>query len=540
MVRNQQSRRQTSTHASARGAVGARERHAAPPRRWLRPPLAAAVAFLAAVPLAEGAAVADSQPMFTASKTDTTAAQGGETLALTFAEAVDRTLSQNAAMDLSQARIDEARAAIEQASGSLLPTLDLSFGVMASNNPLNVFGMKLQQEQASFNDFGAGEFFATYGGQQANLPAALETEPDNLNDPGWHHNLQTSLKLSVPVYNGGKIREMRTQAQALLQAAEAGDEAARQQLVLHTIEAYAGINTAEAFVEVAQQAHEAAGSYRDLSQKLYDEGVVTKADLLKAKVNLGERELDLENARNQAENADDGLKVRAGVETERSIDLPETIQVALPQTDLSEARQRALTNNPRIRALRGQIAAARAEVDVARADFKPHFNLMAQQDFNDESVGLENDSYTVGGQLTWRIFDFGARSGKVDRAQAKVNASLAERQQALDKLVSQVGKVWREANMAEKRVEVRRLAIEQSEEAVRLETLRYQQGLATMTELLAAQTELDNARAELIRADFQRTMQRAALWLALGELAPERVATANGNGIRDALARNDS
>ncbi|WP_372590783.1 TolC family protein, partial [Guyparkeria sp.] len=75
-------------------------------------------------------------------------AAGNEQLDLTFDDAVQRTLSQNAAMDLSQARIAEARAAIEQASGNLLPTLDLSFGVMGSNNPLNVFGMKLQQEQA--------------------------------------------------------------------------------------------------------------------------------------------------------------------------------------------------------------------------------------------------------------------------------------------------------------------------------------------------------------------------------------------------------
>ena len=543
MVRNQQTRGQTTLQTTVPNAPRVRQRYSGALSRRYLTPLAAAIAVLAAAPLAGVAATSEAQPTFTASAADTSAGSGdvgGEMLTLSFSDAVERTLSQNAAMDLSQARINEARAAIEQANGNLLPTLDLSFGVMASNNPLNVFGMKLQQEQASFNDFGAGEFFEAAGPNFGNLPTALETEPDNLNDPGWHHNLQTSLKLSVPVYNGGKIREMRTQAQALLQAAQAGDEAARQQLVLHTIEAYAGINTAEAFVEVAQQAHEAAGSFRDLSQKLYDEGVVTKADLLKAKVNLGERELDLENARNQADNAADGLKVLTGIETARAIDLPETIDVSLPETDLREARQRALANNPRIRALRGQIAAARAEVDVARADFKPHFNLMAQQDFNDESVGLENDSYTVGGQLTWRIFDFGARSGKVDRAQAKVNASLAERQQAFDKLVGQVGKVWREASMAEKRVQVRRLAIEQSEEAVRLETLRYQQGLATMTELLAAQTELDNARAELIRAHFQRTMQRAALWLALGELAPERVATENGNGIRDALVRNDS
>ncbi|MFP4251103.1 MAG: TolC family protein, partial [Guyparkeria sp.] len=138
--------------------------------------------------------------------TANTQAESRQALALPFNEAVERTLNQNAAVDISQARIDEARAAIEQANGNLLPTLDLSFGVTGSNNPLNVFGMKLQQEQANFNDFGAGEFFQAAGQDFSNLDNALQTEPDNLNDPGWHHNVQTSLKLSVPVYNGGKIR----------------------------------------------------------------------------------------------------------------------------------------------------------------------------------------------------------------------------------------------------------------------------------------------------------------------------------------------
>ncbi|MDG4867793.1 TolC family protein [Guyparkeria sp. 1SP6A2] len=515
--------------------IQARSRHHAPAAKRGRSRAAAGALIAPLLATLWSAPVgAAGNPDFRPAPNDTT-----EALSLEFDEAVKRTLTQNAAIDVSQARIAEARAAIEQANGNLLPTLDLSFGVMGTNNPLNVFGMKLQQEQASFNDFGAGEFFQAAGQDFSQLNTALETEPDNLNDPGWHHNFQTSLKLSVPIYNGGKIREMRTQAQALLQAAEAGDEAARQQLVLHTIEAYAGINTAQAFVEVADQAREAAASYRDLSKKLYDEGVVTKADLLKARVNLGERELDLENAGNQAENAADGLKVLTGIDTGRAIRLAELINVTLPDTDLAEARQLALAHNPRIRALRGQVDAARSEVDAARADFKPHFNLMAQQDFNDEAPGLENDSYTVGGVLTWRVLDFGARSGKVDRAQAKVNASIAERQLALDKLVGQVGEVWRAARMAEKRVEVRRMAIKQSDEAVRLETLRYQQGLATMTELLAAQTELDNARAELLRARFQRTMQRAALWLALGDLDPSRVNGETGDpadAVQAALA----
>ncbi len=497
----------------------------------LHGPCALSTAIVLALAMAGPAMAAENEAVdFSA---DTPAGENREPITLPFSDAVERTLSQNAARDLSQARIAEAQAAIEQAQGNLLPTLDLSFSVMGSNNPLNVFGMKLQQEQATYNDFGVSQYLAESGFQdffqtgttpdESRILSANSSEPDSLNDPGWHHNIQTSLKLSIPVYNGGKIREMRTQAQALLRAARSGDEAARQQLILHTVEAYAGINTALAFVDVAKKGREAAHSFRDLSRSLHKEGVVTRADLLKAEVNLGDRELDVDAARNQVGNAVDGLKILAGLDRTAAVEIAEVIDVSLPDTTLETARQRALTNNPRIQALGGEIAAARSEVDVARADFKPHFNLMAQQDLNSERLNEHKDSYTVGGKLTWRALDFGGRSGRVDRAQARVNAGLAERQQALDELMGQVGEIWREARLAERRVQTREKAIEHSKEAVRLERLRYEEGVATMTELLAAQAELDKARAERIRARFQRTMQRASLWLALGELDPSLV-----------------
>ncbi|MFP4640285.1 MAG: hypothetical protein ACLFMY_07570, partial [Guyparkeria sp.] len=91
-----------------------------------------AIGLLAAsimVGLSPGPVFAEPSPDFSPIATET---GSQEQLRLTFVEAVERTLSQNAAIDLSQARIAEARAAIEQANGNLLPTLDLSFGVTGS------------------------------------------------------------------------------------------------------------------------------------------------------------------------------------------------------------------------------------------------------------------------------------------------------------------------------------------------------------------------------------------------------------------------
>jgi outer membrane protein TolC len=438
-------------------------------------------------------------------------------------QAIEQALTQNPVLQQSQALIDQARGAIKEANGNRLPQLDLSFGAMASNNALNVFGMKLNQGTANFNDFGVQQFFTQAGPTFGNLAGASSVPPDALNHPGWDHNFQTSLKLSIPIYNGGKIRGLRDQAQALLMAAQSGDTAAKQQLMQQVIAAYAAINAAKAFVGVTRQAVDAANSYLNLSNKLYKQGVVSKSDSLKSEVNAGDIELRHQEAINQLSNAKDGLRILIGMPSNQPFNINELINIAQPKGTLEEARSYAMQNNPQIVALSQQIDAARSGVSSARSVYKPQFNLMAQQDWNSRTLGLKNDSYTVGGVFSWKILDFGARSGQVERAVADLSGAQSRQLMAINTLLAQVGATWRAAELADYRLRVKKLAITQSEEAARLEKLRYEQGLSTLTNLLQTQAELDKSRAELVEAQYELIVQRAGLLLALGMLEPAAI-----------------
>ncbi|MFW6021798.1 MAG: hypothetical protein ACOCPR_06900, partial [Guyparkeria sp.] len=83
-------------------------------RPRLLPAAIALAVSIGALTLAGPAPAADEPVDFAA---DTPAADSRQALALPFNQAVERTLNQNAAVDLSQARIDEARAASDAARG---------------------------------------------------------------------------------------------------------------------------------------------------------------------------------------------------------------------------------------------------------------------------------------------------------------------------------------------------------------------------------------------------------------------------------------
>ena len=443
---------------------------------------------------------------------------GGMALAqaetLDFRQAVDVALRQNPDLMGVQAQMAQARAGINQAEGAKMPKITVSAGVTRTNDALNAFGLKLSQRRATFNDFGAGDFLNALNTGGNPLPIA----PDNLNHPGSVNNFNTRIEAQLPLYTGGKLQGYLQQARSMLMAAQAGDQAARQQIIYHALQAYDGVYTARAFKGVAGKALEASQSQVKTVDSLFRQGVVIKSDLLSAQVRLEDVKLQQDQAANMEAQAMDALHVVLGVPLNQPITLGPEVMVTMPEGDPNAWVGQAMERNPKIQALQHQIAAASGKIEVARADRYPQVGAMARFDTNDPNAGFESRSYTVGAQLNWTIFDGGVTRNAVDQAVAKRMELQAKLQAEQNQLGMQVQDSYRKAVEAANQVKTRELAVAQSEEAARIVSKRYADGVGTLVEVQGAQAQLDKARADLILAKQQVNLQRAALRLAIGDL----------------------
>ncbi len=446
--------------------------------------------------------------------------------AVDFTQCVDLALKQNPQILGARAQVAEAQGGIREARGHLLPKLSASFTASESNNALTVFGMKLSQRQATFNDFGAGQFTG---------PSALGVAPNNLNHPGSYNNYGTQFKLDVPIWNGGAIWGRLDQAQAMLKAAQSGDEMAKQRLIFALLQAYEGVRAADAAIMVGEKAKAAAESTVKTTQSLLQRGVVVKSDLLSAQVHLEETELALQHAQDAKANALEGLAILIGWPADKPLTVGAPVQPAAPGADLPILQAQALANNAGIQALQHRVKAAQAGITVARAAYLPHVNAMAIQEWNGSTLGNAVPSYTLAGVLSWDVLDF-ARGGGMDQADAKRQQSLAALQEAQDHLRLQVAQDWRSAREAARRVQVRKLAAQQMEEAQRLIRLRYENGVETIAGLLRGQAELDQVRAELVEAHYQEAVARGALLLALGQLNTQHIVAAGQSPVVKGVA----
>lgn len=422
-------------------------------------------------------------------------------------QCIAQALAQNPSLMASASRIEQAQAAIDRSKSSYLPKISTSITASRSNDPLNVFGMKLMQQNATFNDLGLAEY--TGNGQVA---------PQKLNKPGDYSNINTRIQAEMPIYTGGQIDAYVRQAQGFLAAAQAGDVAARQQLMFMVFQAYEGVNTAGAFVEVAEQGVKAAQSFVKTAENLTNQGVMVKSELLTAKVHLANVEVQRAQAQNQQAVALEQLKVLMGMALDTPLTLAQGRAIADIAVDVTSAKQRALANNPQLRALRMQTESSGAAVDAAKSAYLPTVGVMARQDWNDTSVALNHSSYTIAGVMNWTITDFGATRASVDMArssQAELAAQLRQQEQELSFKVSEAYKKMTEAKQ---RAQSLAINVEQADEAQRLVRQRHEGGVATITEVLVSETQLLKAKADLISARHEVSTQSALVRLLMGEL----------------------
>lgn len=430
--------------------------------------------------------------------------------ALNLRQCISMALNQNPTLMASSARIEQAQAAIDRSKNSYLPKITTGITATRSNDPLNVFGMKLVQQNAAFNDLGLSQF-----GQPG---VTGDTKPDALNNPGDYSNVNTRVQAEMPVYTGGQIDGYVRQAQHYLSAAQAGDQAARQQLMFMVYQAYEGVNTAKSFVEVADQAVKAAESFVKTSENLTNQGVLVKSELLTAKVHLANVQVQREQALNQQAVALEQLKVLMGMELDAPLVIGQAPAMSDVATDVNKAKTKAQSNNPQLRALRAQIESSGAAVDVAKSAYLPTVGVMARQDWNDSSLGLNHPSYTLAGVMSWTLTDFGVTRASVDMARSNQAELIALSRQQEQEVAFKVSSTYKKLAEATQRANSLAVNVEQADEAQRLIRQRHEGGVATITEVLVSETQLLKAKADLISARFEVSTQRAMVRLLLGEL----------------------
>ncbi|MDE2441734.1 MAG: TolC family protein, partial [Betaproteobacteria bacterium] len=251
-----------------------------------------------------------------------------------------------------------------------------------------------------------------------------------------------AITLSWLLYDFGQRSANVENAQQLLGAAAATQDATVQTLFLAALQAYYSAQAMQAAVTSALQAERSARESYQAAEARYSVGVATPADRLQAQTALSQATLNRIKAEGDARNALGSLANALGFAAQQPIvlaDMPAAPAVLVFQKEVDALITEALARRPDLRAAEAQLKAAQASVDLARAQGRPTLSLTAGPTWQD-SAGMNQQGGAIGLALNVPIFSGFDTTYRVRSASAQVEVREAQR----DRIRSQVAfDVWK-------------------------------------------------------------------------------------------------
>ena len=325
------------------------------------------------------------------------------------------------------------------------------------------------------------------------------------------------LAASYTLYDFGRRDARKGQARAATDAASQTYLSRRDDVALQVIEAYFRILESDQLVQAAEDEVTRIEEHRRVAQVLFEEGVVTRNDVLQADVRLAAARQKLLSVKNMRENSWLLLNFLTGSEAGRRAELDEKAALEFETPAVGSVPLDTGSRHD-IQALKHSLEAREFEVREYRKNYLPELYTRLALDYvqNDKVREQAIMSATIGIRIN--LFDGYATAAA--RARALKNRSrqqdtirLAEQQARLE-----IDSARNDLAVAREQISVAESAIRQSEENLRINRERYQERVGTATEVLDAQTLLTQARTDYYRAQYELQTAAARLQRASGTL----------------------
>jgi outer membrane protein len=421
---------------------------------------------------------------------------------VTLQQAVNIALEKNPERKAALADTRATLADIKQARSFLLPRITFSEAITSGNDPVYVFGSKLRQQRFTTADF------------------ALNT----LNTPTPFGNFATRFGGTWNLFDSFASWRAVNRAERMKEAAGHQLERADQEIVFRVVDSYYGVLLAKKQLEVAEQSVKTAQAILDRSKDRFESGVVVESDLLSAQVRLAARKLELIRAQNNLALARAQLSTTMGVSAANEFDPAEALaEKNLPAPDLDEIEKKAVAMRPELNRIRSEEAAQQQSVLIAKSSFGPRVNGFAGWEADNPTflAGGGGNNWVAGVEIQFDLFEGGAKRARLARERAMQDKVVAVKEMATDQTRLEVRRAYYDLDSARQQVEVARATIAQSQESLRINQNRYDSGLSTITDLLAAEESARRSQSDYWEALYRYHTGYANLERASGTLNPQ-------------------
>ncbi len=287
-------------------------------------------------------------------------------------------------------------------------------------------------------------------------------------------------------------------------------------VALDFINAYFDLLETEKMVLVAQEEAERFESHLKVAQSLYDEGVITRSDLLQAEVMLSDakqRLLTMKNRRSFNSSNINNILARPIYAPVQVVDLPTGTSEVV---ELEKAWDMAEKERSEIKIIDNQLRVLDFQETAARSGYYPTLFAQGGYNYKENRYEFPSENWSLILGVNLNVFSGGSTKAEVSKVLYQKQQRLEQKRKLIDDIRLEVEKNYLDLKNALEKIQVTKDAVGQAEENLRINKIRYEEGVGMSTDVVDAITLLTTAETNYYRAVYELQRARAGLQYAIG------------------------
>lgn len=329
------------------------------------------------------------------------------------------------------------------------------------------------------------------------------------------------VQVIQPLYQGGRVRALKSQAKAGILAAREGLRSAEQSLFLSVASAYSNVRRDEEAARVRRNNVRVLSRQLQAATDRFDVGEGTRTDVAQARARLAAADIGLAQADAQLQISRSTYHRAVG---HVPMDLKPLPKFVIPES-VGEAITLARANNPQIIAAMLNERAAVAAIDVAKAASKPTVSIVGSAStIRDDVTGISRaETGSIAAQISIPIFSGGVNRSRVRAAgHARLRSvfEMRDAERAVDEAVKQV---WAQLDAAKRSLVSSETQVEAAEFAFEGVKLEQELGTRNTLDVLNAEQEVLNAKLAMINTQAAVDVATVQLLTTMGGFDAESI-----------------
>jgi len=395
---------------------------------------------------------------------------------LTLPEAIALGIENSKNLKLSQNKIDEAVARLATVKDNALPTAKASFLYNHAEIPTNKLSIG--------------------GADPINLPKRADA-------------FVGTAAVEELVYGGGKLKYAEESTRLLKEVANLDADKDKEEISYAVINTYYSLFKVLQSKKVVNQNLESIASQLKQAQRFFEQGVVTKNDVLRFQLqqaNVSLTEMEIENNRKIINY---NLDILLGLNDNTQIEISEPDNALKTAGTLSSYIDMAMSNRQELRQLDLQNKVADLNIKSIRANTLPTVGVGANLYYINPSGKFipPTDQFimpiTLGANVSWNIGNLWTNKNKVTEARIQQKSMVIQKDILSDELKKDINKDYQNYQLAINKINVLETSIAQATENDKLLASKYKNNVASAIDRIDAETLLYQAKInlEIAKAD---------------------------------------